>query len=59
MDIKLHSTKDWCHLCGKRSTPLLDIWYSKNAENHPKDSSKYIRICKNCITKELRHACLN
>ena len=47
-----HSTVDWCHICGKRSTMYrtADIWYPMNAE-HPeyeKTKSKYIRICGAC-----------
>ena len=41
---------DWCHLCGERTEPLLDIFYPENAEHHPRTiDGKYIRICKDCI----------
>ena len=41
--------KDWCHLCGKRQNFLLEILYSINSENEPKDESQYIRICDHCF----------
>jgi len=47
MQIMTHVSMDWCHLCGKRSTPLADIWYPKNAEHSGADS-EYIRICISC-----------
>ncbi len=42
--------KDWCHLCGTRYFLLLDIFYSINSENEPKDESQYIRICAHCLS---------
>lgn len=47
MKMSLHSFEDWCHLCGRRSSPLADISYSENAE-HRTDESRYIRICVAC-----------
>jgi len=31
--IFLKNMVDWCHICGHRSAPLLDIWYPHNAEH--------------------------
>ena len=47
MKIAVHATKDWCHLCGERSTPSVDVWYPENAE-HSKVNTEYIRICLAC-----------
>ena len=48
MKFSFHS-KDWCHFCGFRENPTIDIFYSDNAENNPNDISKYVRICFGCI----------
>lgn len=50
MRISAHRNLDWCHLCGKRTTPLADIWYPENAEHDTYDGglSEYIRICQAC-----------
>lgn len=50
MRIYLHDSVDWCHLCGKRSSPLADIWYPENAE-HDRGNTKYVRICVPCGEK--------
>jgi hypothetical protein len=54
---------DWCHIFGNRTKPLIDLWYSQNAEHDlllhnsnnekKKDATanttdKYVRICKGC-----------
>ena len=41
-------SEDWCHLCGDRTRPLVDVWYPENAE-HDDDETEYIRICKGCV----------
>lgn len=39
---------DWCHLCGKRESLLVDCFYPKNAEHGgPKDV--YLRVCFECV----------
>lgn len=50
-----HDTSDWCHLCGSRKAPTVDIWYPDNAEHDsavapgPQHSGRhYIRICGAC-----------
>jgi hypothetical protein len=48
--------KDWCHVCGKRRSPLADVHFSKNAENL-KDVDKYFRICPDCT--EMIYKALN
>ena len=48
MNMSTHE-KDWCHLCGTRYFLLLDIFYSINSENEPKDESQQIRICDRCF----------
>ena len=40
--------EDWCHLCGLRTTPLVEVVYPKNAE-HGGPKTEYIRICWDCI----------
>lgn len=47
---------DWCHLCGRRRTPTLDIWYPENAEHQeligPRSkNTRYIRVCKLCVSR--------
>lgn len=45
-----HLSNDWCHLCGKRVNPLVDIWYMNNAEHpNPTEETHYIRICGLCV----------
>jgi hypothetical protein len=53
-DMVFHEADDWCHLCGRRDEPLVDIWYAENAENDrpakrgtPRPEL-YIRICAGC-----------
>lgn len=48
MKIQIHNIGDWCHLCGKRAAPCVDVWYPENAE-HDDTDTKYIRICRVCI----------
>ena len=48
--IEQHTTNDWCHLCGERSTGMADVWYPKNAE-HNDECAEYIRICRKCAFK--------
>jgi hypothetical protein len=50
VEISKHILVDWCHLCGKRSSPSVDVWYMNNAEHpNPNERTYYIRICKSCI----------
>ena len=53
----LHDTHDWCHLCGFRSQPLVDVWYTGNAE-HGGPINNYIRICSGCIDN-MRDICFH
>lgn len=53
--ISPHLSRDWCHLCGKRSNANADIWYPNNAETGPAvgtgqehNDRRYIRICADC-----------
>jgi len=50
MNMAEHVSEDWCHLCGKRSSPLADIRYPENAEHGGPDDN-YIRICAACGQK--------
>lgn len=45
----LHTEHDWCHLCGKRTSLLVDVWYPENAERETA-KAHYIRICNGCLT---------
>ena len=47
MKMSPKESRDWCHLCGWRTSPLADIWYPDNAE-HQTANTKYIRICVSC-----------
>jgi len=49
MEMRVHANTlpDWCHLCGRRSDTLADIWYPENAE-HGGANVEYIRICTDC-----------
>lgn len=49
MKIWKHGGKDWCHICGRREEFSLDVFYSRNAENNPRDEGDYLRICTHCI----------
>lgn len=43
---------DWCHICGVRSEPCVDVWYPENSEHprtNPPEDKKYVRICKACL----------
>jgi hypothetical protein len=50
MDMTLHESRDWCHLCGERKDGLADIWYAENAE-HGGPNTQYIRICRDCSAR--------
>lgn len=53
-DMCRHEAGDWCHLCGRRESPLADIWYAENAERDKPVKSgvprpvRYVRICASC-----------
>lgn len=51
--MSIHPSHDWCHLCGHRSTPLIDIWFPEHASSRNtkrgRENSRYIRICAECI----------
>jgi len=50
-----HNSSDWCHVCGQRGKPQVDIVYSINAEMSSRRSSsslsEYFRICSECLEK--------
>lgn len=46
---------DWCHVCGKRSNPTVDVWYPENAE-HGGSNVHYLRICSECGTNIVKIA---
>lgn len=46
MRIFKHS-KDWCHLCGKRSELLFDIFYRPSHSS----TDSYFRICQECVSE--------
>ncbi len=48
MRINRHYRDDWCHVCGRRTEPLIDVRYPENAE-HGGPDSRYIRICLTCV----------
>ena len=50
MRVETHHSIDWCHICGERSAPLVDVWYPENAE-HGGHDSRYIRICAQCAQR--------
>jgi hypothetical protein len=58
------SNGDWCHVCGKRSSPTADVRYPENAEHASKEKHShqagkgihYIRICSNCAKSVLTAA---
>jgi hypothetical protein len=39
---------DWCHVCGERTQPHVEVWYPKNAE-HEQKQTQYMRICAYCV----------
>ena len=47
MKSSLHLRLDWCHLCGKRSGPLVAVWYPTE---HSKLNTEYVRICALCMS---------
>jgi hypothetical protein len=57
--MQLHyRSDDWCHFCGERKAPTVDIWYPDNAEHDsavepgPLHSGRhYIRICSTCARR--------
>ena len=49
---------DWCHLCGKQSDQMADVWYSRNAE-HANNTDRHVRMCAGCAASIARAARLN
>lgn len=52
--VSMHADDDWCHLCGHRDRPTVDVFYAANAEHalrNPEghqDRPKYFRVCDCC-----------
>ena len=45
---------DWCHLCGRRAAPNVEVWYRPNAEHpHVGGADIYFRICRLCVVEML------
>jgi hypothetical protein len=57
--IRIHTWRDWCHICGHQSEKIADVWYPKNAEHDLMDGidrsrpplANYVRICGACASK--------
>jgi hypothetical protein len=52
-EIHAHASRDWCHICGRRTDLLVDVFYPDNAEHYRRrrrgtGSERYIRICALC-----------
>ena len=49
----VHSSDDWCHLCGDNVRALVDVWFPRIAEHDKpvKDPPGpcYTRICWTCL----------
>lgn len=58
MKISYHGEGDWCHLCGQKKVPQVNIWSPDPAtfaswnklQGVPYDT-EFTRICINCINK--------
>lgn len=49
MHFSRHAANDWCHLCGRREWPTLDVWYPANAEHDGPTTARYLRVCSLCL----------
>lgn len=54
--IQYHGEGDWCHVCGRRDCPTVDIYFPINAE-HNRALLRMIRICADCAILAVRAAC--
>jgi len=48
-----HYSTDWCHICGRRRTDLVDVVFPENAEHtylgsRPVNQKNYLRLCGAC-----------
>lgn len=60
--MKRKEDHDWCHCCGQRTAPFVEVWYPHNAEydalnEQPSpgtvgdgpERSRFLRVCAGCV----------